>query len=476
MNINKEILNELLTNSNKINEISLESLENLADEFPYFIGIQKLINTKKRLIQERKGEVTFDKRLKKINSKYTNDRFDKADDEDEEFTELEMQETELPFNNIENRNNNISEHFVEKAATIDTVLSEEQIEELQNLAGDSNNYFNDDLSLLPHLNKHNIDKLDNLDIKTYLQLTNIVERNGSEILERVFSLYKENIKAIAEEAKNLFQNKYQKLLLEQLGFSNYNSDNNLKHIVGIGDLLEDKLHKNGIFSFEQLSKLNEKFTEILTVVIDYFPGRIERDNWQQQAEKLYKAQNEPTRQQKPVETIEHLTEKLKTRKSNLFNFANEAETIESIEPELTKNFLDWLVEIDEKKKFVEVLKNKEEPNEITNEVAEIEEEQPRLVKVDEDNLNEIHTFLGNKATDYKVTKPVFEFLPGFSVKEVAAKSLEEDKSIVSITLAKIYEQQAYFDKAINIYKKLILKYPEKSSFFAGLIKDLEEKI
>ena len=41
------------------------------------------------------------------------------------------------------------------------------------------------------------------------------------------------------------------------------------------------------------------------------------------------------------------------------------------------------------------------------------------------------------------------------------------------TLAQIYSQQGYFVEAKKIYSRLILRYPEKSAYFASLIEKLE---
>ncbi len=58
----------------------------------------------------------------------------------------------------------------------------------------------------------------------------------------------------------------------------------------------------------------------------------------------------------------------------------------------------------------------------------------------------------------------------------AKKSSEESDELVSETLAKVYQDQMLYHKAIDTYKKLSLKYPEKSTYFASQIKYLELKI
>ncbi len=60
--------------------------------------------------------------------------------------------------------------------------------------------------------------------------------------------------------------------------------------------------------------------------------------------------------------------------------------------------------------------------------------------------------------------------------ENKAKHSSEDRyELVSETLAHIYLDQMLYHKAIDTYRKLSLKFPEKSRYFADLIKQLEKK-
>ncbi|MCK0190997.1 hypothetical protein [Arenibacter sp. F20364] len=62
-----------------------------------------------------------------------------------------------------------------------------------------------------------------------------------------------------------------------------------------------------------------------------------------------------------------------------------------------------------------------------------------------------------------------------TVKVPIKDSLTFDKNeLMTVTLAKVYLEQKKYKKAIQAYKILSLKYPEKSSFFADRIKAVEK--
>lgn len=80
---------------------------------------------------------------------------------------------------------------------------------------------------------------------------------------------------------------------KHLGLGDQQSKDDLKRIEGIGPFIEKKLNSIGIYSYEQLSKLRDSDIITITELIEFFPGRIKRDQWKQKAEKLLSQNTKP---------------------------------------------------------------------------------------------------------------------------------------------------------------------------------------
>ncbi len=60
-------------------------------------------------------------------------------------------------------------------------------------------------------------------------------------------------------------------------------------------------------------------------------------------------------------------------------------------------------------------------------------------------------------------------------KKVTEKSVAMDSTLVSEPLANLLVNQGHFEQAIDMYEKLSLIFPEKSSFFAAKIEEIKHK-
>ncbi len=122
--------------------------------------------------------------------------------------------------------------------------------------------------------------------------------------------------------------------------------------------------------------------------------------------------------------------------------------------------------LEEKRKTLDELKAI-----IEQRIIELEQEKEESKKEDK-NLSKNEIIDKFIAENPQISRPKKEFYDPFMV---AQASVVDQENIISETLATIYLNQGYIEKAISIYQKLSLKNPEKSVYFAELIKKAKNK-
>jgi predicted flap endonuclease-1-like 5' DNA nuclease len=77
------------------------------------------------------------------------------------------------------------------------------------------------------------------------------------------------------------------LNFDRIGRAMPTDADDLKDVVGIGPFLERKLHSLGIYTFRQISNFAKEDCKQVNEIIEFFPGRIDRDDWVGQAKTLH---------------------------------------------------------------------------------------------------------------------------------------------------------------------------------------------
>ena len=93
---------------------------------------------------------------------------------------------------------------------------------------------------------------------------------------------------VAAKASATYQKALEKqeLNFDNFGYASASEKDDLTQISGVGPYIEQKLNEIGIYTYDQISRFNWEDIQTVTEMIDFFPGRMERDNWVGQAERL----------------------------------------------------------------------------------------------------------------------------------------------------------------------------------------------
>lgn len=92
----------------------------------------------------------------------------------------------------------------------------------------------------------------------------------------------------------------------------------------------------------------------------------------------------------------------------------------------------------------------------------------------DDKMKRIDKLIENFIKNEPKIKP--KKVPFFEPIQAARDSVKYDENLASEPLARIFEKQGFFERAIQIYEKLMMKFPEKKVYFAGRIEKVQEVI
>lgn len=140
--------------------------------------------------------------------------------------------------------------------------------------------------------KQKINDIDTIFTEIKPKIVEVVKETREEIQEEFHDDEPEEAndpESIAEKARTSFIT-YTKakpeLDFDSFGYGDLDQKDDLTEINGIGPYIEQRLNEIGICNYDQISKLTPADIRTVTELIDFFPGRIERDNWVAQAAAL----------------------------------------------------------------------------------------------------------------------------------------------------------------------------------------------
>jgi predicted flap endonuclease-1-like 5' DNA nuclease len=160
----------------------------------------------------------------------------------------------------------------------------------------------DELTIISGIGGWINEKLNMLDIYTFKQISNFTEEDVQIVTEAIeyfpgrierdeWILQARELVRIAGKKSELLKRireRKGRIYFDRLGIAHKHQANNLTLINGIGLWIEERLNILDIYTFEQISKLTPPDVETITEILEISPGRIEQDNWVNQARELAK--------------------------------------------------------------------------------------------------------------------------------------------------------------------------------------------
>jgi len=156
----------------------------------------------------------------------------------------------------------------------------------------------------------------------------------------------------------------------------------------------------------------------------------------------------------------------------------EEKTEATVAPNEKHSFLDWLKTGVGKPISTDDLDDLFEPNidETEEDIAESVADVEIILPKEEPKKELSSTAMAEKLAESFIQKKNLKKPEPTQRFEAGGLNTGEQASYITETLAQIYVGQKLYDRAINAYEILRLKYPEKSSFFAARISEIKELI
>jgi predicted flap endonuclease-1-like 5' DNA nuclease len=175
----------------------------------------------------------------------------------------------------------------------------------------------DDLKMISGIGPFIEERLHALDIYTFSQISKFSARDIDTINDAIefFSgrIQRDEwvlqadelliVKVKKAELLKQISEKTSQIIYNRIGTAQKEEADDLTAINGIGGWIKEKLNALNIFTFKQISNFTDDDVFLVTEAIEFFPGRIERDEWILQATELVRIAG------KKSELLKHIRER-----------------------------------------------------------------------------------------------------------------------------------------------------------------------